>query len=142
MAQAGSATGAQRQAEQAIAARLTRYEQRQKRLRGPVAAYFRALTDIDKARTENERKAARLRAETDKKIAKLGEQTEHAVTQHQQAADAAIAELAELGESPREIAELLGASPAHVRATLAARTPPATPRRAGTATDAGAASDA
>lgn len=130
MAQAGSAGGssAQRQADQAIAARLTRYEQRQKQLRTPVAAYFRALAAIDKARAENERKTARLRAEIDKKIAALGEQTEHAVTLHQQAADAAIAELTELGESPREIAELLGISSAHVRAALAARTPPTPPR--------------
>lgn len=144
MAQAGSAGGsnAQRQADQAIAARLTRYEQRQRQLRTPVAAYFRALAAIDKARAENERKTARLRAETDKKIAKLGEQSEHAVAQHQQAADAAITDLAELGESPREIAELLGISSAHVRAALAARTPPATPRRTSTTADAGIAPEA
>lgn len=37
MAKAGSATGAQWQAEQAIAARLTRYEQRQKQLRAQPA---------------------------------------------------------------------------------------------------------
>jgi chromosome segregation ATPase len=132
MAQAGSATGtsAQRQADQAIAARVTRFEQRQKQLRGPVATYFRALAAIDKTRTEAERKATRLRTETEKKIAKLGEQAEQSAATHQQAADQAIAELADLGESPRAIAELLCATTAHVRAVLAARSTPTTTRGA------------
>lgn len=135
MAQAGNATGtsAQRQADQAIAARITRFEQRQKQLRGPVADYFRALAAIDKARTETERKAARLRSEAEKKIAKLGEQTEHTIATHQHAADQAIAELAKLGEGPREIAELLEVTTAHVRAVLAAQTPPTTSRTRDTA---------
>ena len=132
MARAGSATGssAQRQADQALTARLTRYQQRQKQLRGPVAAYFRALAAIERTRTEAERKAQRLRTETDKKIAQLGEQTDRAVAEHQQVAEAAIAELAGLGEHPREIAELLGITPALVRAAIAGNTAASVSRRA------------
>lgn len=131
MARPGNATGtsAQRQADTAIAARLTKFQQRQEQLRGPVAAYFHALAAIDKARAETERKADRLRTETEKKISRLGEQAERAVAEHEQAANTAIAALAALGEQPREIAELLGTTPAHVRAALAEHADPPAPRR-------------
>lgn len=131
MARPGNATGtsAQRQADTAIAARLTRFQQRQEKLRGPVAAYFHALTAIEKTRAEAERKADRLRAETEKKIRQLGEQAERTVAEHHQAANAAIAALTALGEHPREIAELLGTAPAHVRAALAEHPDPPAPHR-------------
>lgn len=144
MARPGNATGtsAQRQADTAIAARLSRYQQRQEQLRGPVSAYFQALAAIDKTRAEAERKSERLRTETEKKITKLGEQAARAVAAHQQAADTAIAELAALGEQPREIAELLGITPAHVRAAIAGNpeTPPSR-RAARTSTVPSAGSD-